>query len=302
MADQAVPGAMQALDSLVRAEPLRPALRATVLRPSRGIYAQFTHVLLVESGGVAIDAGGSDHRLEGPVAAVLPPGAPIAVTLEAGTTGWLLGAAPLLLTEAIGAKAESRLLHAVSARFAVAQGEEGRFAPDFLHPAGQIHHEIHHESRGSQLAVVAYLRLVLISLWRAGGFETAALGRSSELHILQGFRQLVELHFRARLSIAEYAQLLGVSYDRLHGICQRTQQRSPLQLVHQRMTREAAIRLERSGETIQEIAHSLGFGDATEFSHFFRRKSGMAPSTFRARARHAGGAAPMSDASLADWP
>ncbi|MFD2252495.1 AraC-like DNA-binding protein [Pseudochelatococcus lubricantis] len=302
MPNETLPRDVQTLASLVRAEPLRPALRSVILRPSRGMYEEFTHFLLVETGDVTIEADDSGHRLEGPVAMILPPAPAMAVRLGAGAGGWLLGAAPPVLTEAVGAKAESGLLQTVSARLVVAQGEDGRFIPDLVHLAEQIHREMHRETRGSQMAVVACLRLLLISFWREGSFDPATLGRSSELHLLQGFRRLVELHFRSRMSVADYAALLGVTYDRLHSICRRSLQRSPLQLVHQRMMREAAIRLERSGETIQEIAHSLGFGDATEFSHFFKRKSRMAPSTFRARVRDAGGTAHIGGASFADWP
>lgn len=302
MSNQPPPAGIQTLASLIRAERIRPGLRGVVLRPSRGMYGEFTHFLLAETGSVAIEAGETAFQREGPVALILPPQPAATVTLGPGASGWLLGAAPAILTEAVGAKAESGLLQTVSARFAVAQGEDGRFGASFLNLAEQLHHEAHHDMRGSQMAAVACLRLILISFWREGGIDPASFGRGSELHVLQDFRRLVELHFRSRMPVAGYASLLGITYDRLHGICRRSQQRSPLQLIHQRMMREAAIRLERSGETIHEIAHSLGFGDATEFSHFFKRNSGIAPSSFRARMRDTGGNAHAGNASFADWP
>jgi AraC-like DNA-binding protein len=73
-----------------------------------------------------------------------------------------------------------------------------------------------------------------------------------------------------------------------------------LQLIHQRVLREAALRLERSGETIEQIAISLGFADPTRFSHFFRHYTGLPPRTFRRNAATASGA--MDQASFADWP
>jgi AraC family transcriptional regulator, transcriptional activator of pobA len=287
----------------VRAEPLRPALRDTVSRPARGHYAGFTHFLLITSGGVMLDVGEDQHLIGGPVGLILPPEHAVQLTLSAGTAGWLVGASAAAVTEAVGTKAESQLLHKLGAQLFVAQDLEQRFATDFLHPAAQIQREIDHATRGSQMAIIAHLRLLLLGFWRSGDLspEAAQRGRSDQ-YILLEFRRLVELNFRSQIQVAAYAGLLGISYDRLHRICQSSMNRSPLQLIHQRMMREAALRLERSGETIQAIAHALGFDEASQFSHFFRRNGQMPPSVYRTAMRQNATANQFKNASLADWP
>ena len=291
------------LTSLLRSEPLRPGLQTTLLRPAKGLSADFTHFLLVASGGIKLRIDADEHDLSAPAGAVIPPEPPAALALQPGTVGWLIGAGPVLMAEAVGDKAESVLLHAMTGRLIIAQQLTDRFADDFLYPAEQVHREHSLSARASQLAVAAYLRLMLIAFWREGNFDQVATqGRSNELHVIQGFRRLVELHFRKQLPIARYAAFLGISYDRLHDICKRTLQRAPLRLVHQRMIREAAIRLERSGETVQEIAHSLGFADPTQFSHFFKKNSGLSPSHYRAKVRLNETDQTSRASSFSDWP
>lgn len=293
----------QTLTSLLRADPLRPGLHRQVLRPAKGLHADFTHFLLVTSSGVKLRIGSEEHGLHAPAAAVIPPQPDAELVQEPGTAGWLIGAGPVLLAEAVGTKAESVLLHSITGRLTIVQQLTDRSADDFLFPAEQIHRESTLSARGSQLAVAAHLRLMLIAFWREGSFDPAATqGRSTELHVIQGFRRLVELHFRKQIPIARYADFLGISYDRLHDICNRTLQRPPLKLVHQRLMREAAIRLERSGETVQDIAQSLGFSDPTQFSHFFKKNSEMAPSLYRAKMRLSEASLSGRGSSFADWP
>lgn len=291
------------IDRMARVVPLRPALRDTVLRPARGPFSEFSHILLLCDGAVHLSLSGQDdgdaRPLIGPVAVILPPQAAQVVRLTAGSTGWLLGLAPTLLAEVVGTKPGSVLLHALSARYAVAQ-VEAVAADRMADTAAQIAAEVLGAGQGAQMAITAHFRLLLIALWRLIRFEevSAPAAGGSAAEIMQGFRRLVELHFRDRIAVSRYAEMLGISYDRLHAISLRTQTRSPLQLVHQRMLREAAMRLDRSSETVQGISDGLGFGETSQFSHFFKRNTGVSPRSYRTRARSEAGTPP----SFADWP
>lgn len=290
------------LDRLLRAEPLPAVLHDRALRPARGPYEQFLHVVLIEAGEATIAAGDDQRGFDGPVAVTLPSALDILVTLVPGCSGWLLGLSPSFLTSTLGDTAEAQLLEPLSRNMVVARAI--RPIPD-SEPAAlaqRIHDEIADEGPGSDMIVQACLRLILAEIWRRSSFDPPPLGGGSEIHVLQGFRRLVEMNFRDHMKVAEYADQLGVTYDRLHRICRRNMQRSPLQLIHQRMMREAANWLERSGRSVQQIAHSLGFSDTPEFSHFFKRNSGLAPSNFRARIRNQSRTSQMPTRSFADWP
>ena len=298
MADTAVDG----LDRTARAERLPTGLRSTVIRPGRGAYEPFVHLVLLEAGEITVDAGDGSREAEAPAALILPPGPGVLLTLGPGSDGWLLGMGPSLLSAAVGARAESEFLAPIGTHLMIARDFAPDTATDPAALAERIADELSRPAPGAQMAVLAGLRLLLIDIWRSSGSEPQRLAQGSDAHVLLSFRRLVELHFHKRLGVADYAAQLGVTYDRLHGICQRNLQRAPLQLIHARMMREAASWLERSGQPIQQIAHALGFPDSAEFSHFFKRQSGLSPSRFRQQVRNQSEAIGLARTSFADWP
>ena len=101
MADAAVDG----LDRTARAERLPTSLRSTVIRPGRGAYEPFVHLVLLEAGEITVDAGDGSREAEAPAALILPPGPGVLLTLGPGCDGWLLGMGPSLLSAAVGARA-----------------------------------------------------------------------------------------------------------------------------------------------------------------------------------------------------
>ena len=72
-----------------------------------------------------------------------------------------------------------------------------------------------------------------------------------------------------------------MTYDRLHAICQRNLKKSPLQLINNRVLIEATSRLKKSAGSIQAIANDLGYSDGSQFSHFFKKETGISPSQFK---------------------
>lgn len=290
------------LDQLIRVEPLPAVLRRTAIRPGRGNYARFTYLLLLDHGEIDIEAGDTSRQIEGPAAAVLPPGESLLLQLGPGSGGWLLGMAPSMLAAAVGVRAESEFLAPIGTQLLIAPDLPAGTAPDPFVLAERIGAELSKGDAGAHMAVLACLRLIVLDIWRGSGVQPDLVGRGGEIHVLQAFRRLVELHFRNRLGVGDYADLLGVSYERLHRICRRNLQRSPLQLIHRRMMREAADWLERSGRSVQQIAHMLGFQDSAEFSHFFKRNSGLSPSAYRQQVRNQSTASRPATTSFADWP
>jgi len=290
------------LEAVARAEQLPASLRGTVIRPGRGAYDSFTHMVLLEAGEIAVDAGDAPRHVEARAALILPPGPGTLLRLGPGCDGWLLGVAPSLLSAVVGARAESEFFAPIGTHLMIAQNFAPDTATDPVALAERIADELSRDASGAQMAILASLRLLLIDIWRTGGLDPQGPTQGSDVHVVLSFRRLVELHFQKRLGVADYAEQLGVTYDRLHGICQRNLQRSPLQLIHARMMREAANWLERSGQPIQQIAHSLGFPDGAEFSHFFKRHSGVSPSRFRQHVRNQSEASGLARTSFADWP
>lgn len=260
------------------------------------------HLLFVESGKVSREHVTGNHDWQAPCIAFLPGSGPTKLLVEAGSNASLIGFARADIDESKSVNGEllCSLLSAEPRGIPVERRHMARLAPLL---AG-LAREREEENGEARAATEAYVTLILIETCR---LVLPDQGRTAEepgsTNLLFRFRQLVERHFRSQRSIATYAGELGITTDRLHDICRRATGRAPLQLVHERLTREAALNLERSTRSIQEIAETLGFRDATYFSHFFKRQTGLPPAAYRRRTRIAGDEQRGTfTATYADWP
>ncbi|MFJ6326007.1 MULTISPECIES: helix-turn-helix transcriptional regulator [unclassified Rhizobium] len=287
-----------------RGEWREPSLTLRTIRFQKGLYAQFHHLYVLQAGTATLALEGQEPRpLQAPTIAYMPSQSRCELHMAAGAAGFIIGASPQIIVDAIGDRAESYALRIFSERpWFMAEPDAG--AVNELQPlvAGFVR-ELGDPSRASWMAIAAYMRLILMALWRAAGAEAAEQrGRGGGASVLQRYRQLVEIGFRQHRSIADYAGELGVTTDRLHSICRSELGRSPVQLLHERVVQEAKLRLERSARTVQEISDGLGFRDPTYFSHFFKKKTGFSPAIYRDLARKSEASTVTLSSGYADWP
>jgi AraC-like DNA-binding protein len=83
------------------------------------------------------------------------------------------------------------------------------------------------------------------------------------------------------LGVEDYASLMGISAVRLTRACRTATQSSPLELIHERVMREACRELSYSDRSVSQIAYGLGFEEPSYFSRRFREVVGVAPIIFR---------------------
>lgn len=286
-----------------RGEAIEPAIQPRAIRIGRPPQRWFHHALLLASGSVRLSRDDGAASVSGPAVVFFPPSEGETLTVAAGSRGYLVGGSPEIVGEAIGDHAESAALRLFSGSFSMNEALEPALLRELMPLFEGVIAELGEEGRASRMVISAYMRLILMTAWRLRRADTRAEPRASAGSILQRFRQSVEIGFRRHRSIADYAGELGISTDRLHAICQRMLARSPLDLVHDRMTQEAKLRLERSARSVQEISYGLGFRDPANFSHFFKRRTGLSPARYRALSRDATSAStiPLSS-SYYDWP
>ncbi|MBU4518401.1 MAG: helix-turn-helix domain-containing protein, partial [Gammaproteobacteria bacterium] len=92
---------------------------------------------------------------------------------------------------------------------------------------------------------------------------------------------LVEQHFLEHWPLERYASRLGLSTQRLNRLARAGSGRSALELVHERLTREACRRLVYIAAPAASLALELGFEDPAYFSRFFKRRTGLSPQRWR---------------------
>jgi AraC family transcriptional activator of pobA len=101
------------------------------------------------------------------------------------------------------------------------------------------------------------------------------------------FLLLVEEHFLDRWPLERYARALGLSCQRLNRLARTENGRSALEIVHERLTREACRRLHYIAAPAETLARELGFEDPTYFTKFFKRRTGLTPHRWREQNRAA---------------
>jgi len=81
--------------------------------------------------------------------------------------------------------------------------------------------------------------------------------------------------------VARYADRLGLTPERLNRMTRAETGQSALDLVHERLAREACRRLTYVAAPIARLAAELGFDDPAYFCRFFKRRIGKSPRDFR---------------------
>lgn len=103
------------------------------------------------------------------------------------------------------------------------------------------------------------------------------------------FIELLERQFpiespQQRLAIRtakEFAERLSVHVNHLNKVLKENTGNTTTELIASRMLQEAKILLKQTHWNISEIAYSLGFEEVAHFSNFFKKRSAVAPLTFR---------------------
>lgn len=115
-------------------------------------------------------------------------------------------------------------------------------------------------------------------LWK----EQSDVVLDTESHdIIRSFNYLVDANFKSKHTVSEYAELLNKSPKTLSNFFAKRKQKSPLQMIQDRILLEARRLLAYTEMAIKEIAYEIGFDSVQTFSRFFKKKEGVSPVEYR---------------------
>ncbi len=236
--------------------------------------------LITEQGG-RVRIEGRVIDFEAPWILWLPAGHVHGFDFRPGTDGYVVTVAEDFLGAAL-ARETARGLGVIGQKMIVGTLNGTGLAPEDVERSfAAILDELGFARRGARAAVAAHLDLIFVALTRLGDAAADTLQTDQQVRLFQNFRQLVERHFRDHWSIADYAEALRVSRDRLHDVCKAVAGRPAIEVVHDRLIVEAKRALIYTAAGVAEIAFDLGFRDPAYFSRFFSRRTGRAPIAFR---------------------
>jgi AraC-like DNA-binding protein len=105
-----------------------------------------------------------------------------------------------------------------------------------------------------------------------------------KLDTIRKFNLLVEMHFREKHKVAEYADLMHMTPKSLSNLFSRYYTKSPLKVIAERIILESKRLLDFSDKNINEVALNLGFDEVSHFSKFFKTQVGVSPKEYKERA------------------
>lgn len=105
--------------------------------------------------------------------------------------------------------------------------------------------------------------------------------KEPDLDVVRKFNLLVENNYRKLHQVQDYANLMHKSPKTLSNLFKIYNQKTPLQIIQDRIALEARRLLIYTDKSLSEIAYDLGFEELTHFSRFFKKMMGSSPSEFR---------------------
>lgn len=301
---------MSQADNHVFFSELKSGLQDRVVVAPFPVTSRCWQIVCVQSGAAEIlgaDPAQPDRAalMEAPVLLCLPVDAQRQIKLFAGSSGVHLALDGVGMTNVLGSRPEAVELRVmVRDLVALPLGDRPEDAAQVAQTLNTVGSEARGRAPGRLVVIEAQLRCLLIQLWRHSHTTAeAAFADGPQTHVLRRFRQLVEVHFRSRWRVVDYANALGTTTDRLHNVATQTLARTPLQLIHERTHREARALLARSNMTIDQIAAYLGFKTSAQFSAFFRKWEDMPPGRYRLDLAARAAEPPTGQESrFTDWP
>lgn len=291
--------------SQFQAARIESALRERTI----GHHDLFEHqnwfVFFIESGRATAQTQSGVYEMTGPSILWGSLSEDTRLKIGAGSVGSYLLFSDRILADAIGLIVEAAEMHLFAQQPVMLSFERddprGRELEDMFE---RVTTEGQGRQFGAEIAISGYVRLLLVLLWRSVDKDTSdqdIIGRHKAK--LNQFRNLVEAHFRSRWKAKQYAETLGLTYDRLHDLCMRALDKPPALLIRERSLREAQILLQRTSHSADHISALLGFSSASQFNHFYKSMSGESPGVFRRRiSKQTGSPAERVSVSFSDWP
>ncbi|HWK07924.1 MAG TPA: AraC family transcriptional regulator [Puia sp.] len=156
---------------------------------------------------------------------------------------------------------------------------------DFITDAlGNITRELSGQESSHEEMIRTYLKQVIIRatrVWKQQQLKELKTAPSGDLEFFRNFSRLVEIHFRDKHSVMDYADLLAIAPKTLSKKFNRLRLTQPNDIIKDRILLEAKRLLAYSSLSIKEIAYNLGYDDPAYFNRLFSNKLEYTPTTFR---------------------
>jgi len=126
----------------------------------------------------------------------------------------------------------------------------------------------------------SYLKLIILKVEE---IKRQSVGTSNDIpfNVYSSFYQELSHHINYKTKIADIFKLLNTDGKKISAALKKTVNKSPKQLLDERIVLELKRLLSYTNLSIKEIAHQLGFDEAANMANYFKKHVGCSPSAFR---------------------
>lgn len=133
----------------------------------------------------------------------------------------------------------------------------------------------------ADLSIVAvYLAALFIELKQMAQ-TTAPIPRNAAYRIMQAYKNALSQHIGKKQHVTEYAEMLAVTSDHLNKCVRSTTGKSAQDLLMEMLLLEAKVLLAQNQLSIGDIAYKLTEKTPSDFSRFFKAKTGLTPKQYK---------------------
>lgn len=129
--------------------------------------------------------------------------------------------------------------------------------------------------------LVALYLIILLNEVAYSANSTAFMQNNAASNLTQRYKQLLTEQIYSKKTVSEFAELLAVSPNHLHKCVKATTGKSAHELLEDMRILEAKVLLKQTPLRIAEIAFRIGDFEPSDFSRFFKSKTGLTPKEYR---------------------
>ena len=148
----------------------------------------------------------------------------------------------------------------------------------------QLIDELTQKESSHEEMIRTYLKQLIIRatrLWKKQQLKNLQEEPDREVDFFRDFSKLVEIHYRSKHAVAEYADLMGLAPKTLSAKFSRLNLTPPNDIIKDRIVLEAKRLLCYTTQSVKEIAYQLGYDDPAYFNRMFTNKTGDSPAVFK---------------------
>lgn len=148
-----------------------------------------------------------------------------------------------------------------------------------------IQDELEFKDSSAEEMIRTYVKQIIIRAtrkWKKQNIDNDEIKiPSNELDIFRDFSRYLEIHFREKHNVADYADFLHLAPKTLTHKFKHLNLESPNQFIINRILLEAKRLLFYTDKPVKEIAYDLGYEDPAYFNRLFTNKIGSTPVNFK---------------------